>query len=130
MRSSHPVLQRPAHLNVMVGINLQHIQQAPNSAGTIITPAKVNDHCRTSGMGVSNIFLPEFLIQSLDMPSDAKAPAGQIHEFSIPAGGMIGVYNPANIKGPDLNPTLTLIRQNLQIQKAYLKTMPAALVYR
>ena len=130
--------------SVMTGQDFHYTSVQPNHGPEVVrvfylknspTPQAVQEILTTlTAMAVrgsaSDLAAAEFLIQSLDMPSDAKAPAAGIHEFSIPAGGMIGIYNPANIKGQNLSPTLTLIRQNLQIQKAFMKTAPAALIFR
>jgi uncharacterized MnhB-related membrane protein len=112
----------------------QAVQEILTILRVVAVIEKVFNYTPLTAMAVrgsaSDLAAAEFLIQSLDMPSDAKAPAAGIHEFSIPTGGMIGVYSPVNIKVQNLSPTLTLVRQNLQIQKAFMKTAPPALIFR
>ena len=113
----------------------QAVQEVLTTLRVVAEIQKIFNYTPLTAMAIrgsaSDLATAEFLIQSLDMPSDAKAPpADGVREFTIKAGDMIGVYNPANIKGQDLNSTVTLVRQNLQIQKAFMKTAPPALIFR
>jgi type II secretory pathway component GspD/PulD (secretin) len=73
----------------------------------------------------------EWMIRSLDLPADAKASTQEFAASpSMPGGSSLQVLYPANLKGPALMKTLTAVRSDVGIQKAFLKTTPATLVMR
>lgn len=73
----------------------------------------------------------EWMIRSLDLPADAKASTQDYSASpTMPGGGALQVLYPVNLKGPELMQTLTAVRSNVGIQKAFLKTTPATLVMR
>jgi len=75
----------------------------------------------------SDLATSEFILRSLDIADAKGLPPNQ---FNIPGGNVVGVYYPTNISGIKLLPELTFLYENLQISKAFMKTTPAALIYR
>jgi len=135
----------PARLNDVVRVfymkhatTPQQTQEILTTLRTVIDLQKVFNYTPLSALtirgSVSDLAASEFIIRSLDLPADAKGLPNATVEFNIPAnlagGNVIGVYYPAHIAGKDLMSTVTLLRENLQIGKTFLKTAPATLVYR
>jgi hypothetical protein len=73
----------------------------------------------------------EWMIRSLDLPADAKTATQEFTASpTMPGGSSLQVLYPANLKGPALMQTLTALRSDVGIRKAFLKTTPATLVMR
>lgn len=73
----------------------------------------------------------EWMIRSLDLPADAQVSTQEFTASpSMPGGSSLQVLYPANLKGPALMQTLTAVRSNAGIQKAFLKTSPSTIVMR
>jgi type II secretory pathway component GspD/PulD (secretin) len=117
----------------------QGVQEILTTLRTVVDFQKVFNYTPLSALAVrgwaSNVEAAEWIVRSLDLPADAEAKQPErTREFTLPAnfeeGNVIGVYYPANIAGRDLAPTLTMLREKLQIRKAFLKSVPAALVFR
>jgi type II secretory pathway component GspD/PulD (secretin) len=85
----------------------------------------------------TDIAASEWLIQSLDIPTPSKtATASTVREFQMPgnvkqSATVIRAFYPTYINTPQtLNETLTLLRTNLQVAKAFYNSKPAALIVR
>ena len=110
----------------------QQMQEILTTLRTVIGLQKVFNYTPLNALTMrassSDLAASEFIIRSLDIPDNTK---GRVpNQFDIPGGNVIGVYYLANLSGLKLNALLGLLRLNLQMEKAFMKTTPAALVYR
>jgi type II secretory pathway component GspD/PulD (secretin) len=110
----------------------QQMQEILTTLRTVADIQKVFNYTSLNALTIrgtpSDLASCEFLIGKLDLPADAKsAPPA---EFSIPGGNVIGVYYTSNLSGKKLTAAVTLLRDNLQLSKTFMKTTPQTLIYR
>jgi type II secretory pathway component GspD/PulD (secretin) len=114
----------------------QQMQEILTTLRTVIDIQKVFNYTPLSALTIrgsaGDLAASEFLISKLDLPADAKAAPPS--EFAIPAsiagGNVIGVYYTSNFSGKKLTAAVTLLRDNLQLNKTFMKTTPQTLIYR
>ncbi len=114
----------------------QQMQEILTSLRTVAEIMKVFNYTPLNALTIrgsaSDLAASEFLIGKLDLPADAKP--GPPSEFTMPAdfpgGNVIGVYYTSNLSGKKLTAAVTLLRDNLQLTKTFMKTTPQTLIYR
>lgn len=110
----------------------QQTQEILTNLRTVAEIMKVFNYTPLNALTIrgsaSDLAASEFIIRALDLPADAK-PAPPL-EFNIPGGNVIGVYYTSNFSGKKLIAATTLLRDNLQLTKTFLKTEPQTLIYR
>jgi type II secretory pathway component GspD/PulD (secretin) len=110
----------------------QQMQEILTTLRTVAEIQKVFNYTALNALTIrgtaSDLASCEFLIGKLDLPADAKAAPPS--EFNIPGGNVIGVYYTSNFSGKKLTAAVTLLRDNLQLTKTFLKTTPQTLIYR
>jgi type II secretory pathway component GspD/PulD (secretin) len=113
----------------------QQIQEILTNLRTVLDVQKVFNFTPLQALVLrgspETVTASEWMIRSLDLPADAKASTQEFTASpSMPGGSSLQALYPANLKGPALMQTLTAVRSNVGIQKAFLKTSPATLVMR
>jgi type II secretory pathway component GspD/PulD (secretin) len=110
----------------------QQMQEILTTLRVVIDIQKVFNYTALNALTIrgtaSDLAASEFIIRSLDLPADAKAAPPS--EFNIPGGNVIGVYYTSNFSGKKLTAAVTLLRDNLQLTKTFMKTTPQTLIYR
>jgi type II secretory pathway component GspD/PulD (secretin) len=113
----------------------QQIQEILTNLRTVLDVQKVFNFTPLQALVLcaspDTVAAAEWMIRSLDLPADAKTSTREFTASpSMPGGSSLQVLYPANLKGTALQQTLTAVRSNVGIQKAFLKTSPATLVMR
>jgi len=113
----------------------QQIQEILTNLRTVLDVQKVFNFTPLEALVLrgspETVTASEWMIRSLDLPDDAKASTREFTASpTMPGGSSLQALYPANLKGTALMQTLTAVRSNVGIQKAFLKTSPATLVMR